>query len=238
MFERAHHRDIALILQALDPAALAARQCWFDGGTAMVLRHGEYRESADIDFLVSHIAGYRDLRQSLGGPAGLGPIVRSGMTLELAREVRADQYGIRTLVRAGGSIIKLEIVSEGRLTLDPPGPDDAVCGVRTLTPLDMAAGKLLANADRWADDAVQSRDLIDLAMLPVPTQCLRAARVKAEGAYGGAVMQSLHAAIEHLRKRPRRLDQCMAGLSMGGITPAQLWQAIRRLRRALGPPGP
>ena len=29
----------------------------------------------------------------------------------------------------------------------------------------MTASKLLANSDRWADDGVFSRDLIDLAML-------------------------------------------------------------------------
>jgi hypothetical protein len=34
----------------------------------------------------------------------------------------------------------------------------------TLAPVDLAAEKLLANADRWADDAVFSRDVIDLAM--------------------------------------------------------------------------
>lgn len=38
MFERPHHQRIAL-------------------------RHGEYRESVDIDFLVSDAAGYRELRQ-------------------------------------------------------------------------------------------------------------------------------------------------------------------------------
>ena len=99
MFERPHHRDVALVLQSLDPQVLAARCCWFGGGTAMALRYGEYRESVDIDFLVADLAGYRALRQMLGGADGLAPLVRPGMHLELARELRADQYGIRTQVR-------------------------------------------------------------------------------------------------------------------------------------------
>jgi len=41
------------VLQALDADALASHACLFGGGTAMALRYGEYRESFDIDFLVS-----------------------------------------------------------------------------------------------------------------------------------------------------------------------------------------
>ena len=59
------------------PAAmLRSHHCYFGGGTAIVLRHGEYRESADIDFLVSDIAAYRSLRQRLQVQAGLEPGVR------------------------------------------------------------------------------------------------------------------------------------------------------------------
>ncbi|NTV11181.1 MAG: DUF1302 domain-containing protein [Zoogloea sp.] len=38
-----------------------------------------------------------------------------------------------------------------------PGKDDVVCGIGTLTPLDLAASKLLANSDRQADDGVFSQ---------------------------------------------------------------------------------
>lgn len=62
MFERPHHRRIAQILLALDAQHLRDRHCLFGGGTAMALRYGEYRESVDIDFLVSDVASYRELR--------------------------------------------------------------------------------------------------------------------------------------------------------------------------------
>src|SRR3954466_4869430 len=164
LFDREHHRDVALVLQALQPEVLAERHCYFGGGTAMALRYGEYRESVDIDFLVADRNGYRDLRQMLGGAAGLAPLVRADLKVEPARELRADQYGIRTQVRSGAALIKFEIVFEARIAFDVPGPEDQVCGVRTLAPIDLAAEKLLANTDRWPDDGVFSRDLIDLAM--------------------------------------------------------------------------
>src|SRR4051812_47311889 len=182
LFERPHHRDVALVLQALEPAALAQRRCYFGGGTAMALRYGEYRESLDIDFVVADIAGYRELRQLLG--TGLEPIVRERMHIELAREIRADQYGIRTQVRAGESRIKFEITLEARIDLANPADEDRVCGVQTLAPIDLAAETLLANADRWRDDAVFNRDVIDLAMMRADRTQLEAACIKAEGAYG------------------------------------------------------
>ena len=65
LFERPHHRRIADILLSLDPMLLVSRGCLFGGGTAIALRWGEFRESVDIDFLVSDQAGYRELRQML-----------------------------------------------------------------------------------------------------------------------------------------------------------------------------
>ena len=194
-------------------------------------RHGEYRESVDIDFLVSDHAGYRALRERLGGPQGVDAIARAPGLLQATREVRADQYGIRTLLATEGvDVIKLEIVSEGRIVLDPPGVADRICGVATLTPLDMAASKLLANADRWADDAVMSRDLIDLAMMEPGKELLRLAAAKAAKAYGKSIATALAKAIEALRARPQRLDRCMQALQMTTVPKALLWKRIKALK--------
>lgn len=66
-YERAHHQRIAQILSSLDPALLREHKCLFGGGTAITLRYGEYRESVDMDFLVSDLTCYRELRQMLTG---------------------------------------------------------------------------------------------------------------------------------------------------------------------------
>ena len=229
MFERPHHRRIATVLQALDADALLANACLFGGGTAMALRFGEYRESVDIDFLVSRVDGYRQLRQRLMGPDGLRAITRPGEVLNPSREMRADQYGVRTLLQVDGADIKLEIVLEARIELEAPGPDDRLCGVATLTPLDMATSKLLANSDRWRDDAVLSRDLIDLAMMAPPKRLLRRAIDKARAAYGDSVVADLAKAIENLRERPHRLDHCMKAMAMTTVSKAALWSRIRAL---------
>jgi hypothetical protein len=231
LFEREHHRRIAAVLGALNAEVLAAHACWFGGGTAMALRYGEYRESVDIDFLVSDLAGYRALRQLLTGPAGLGAITRAGAVLTQARELRADQYGLRTLVREGGMVIKFEIVLEARIAFDLPGPDDAIANVATLTPLDLAAGKLLALADRWRDDTVFSRDLIDLAMMRPSKALLHAAIAKAAEAYGDSIEASLAKAVQDLRDRPHRLDACMGAMQMTTLSKAQLWARIKALEK-------
>jgi hypothetical protein len=92
LFEREHHQRIARVLEALDADVLRARQCLFGGGTAIALRHGEYRESVDIDFIVSELDGYRQLRQALTGAAGLKAITREGVDLVASREI-SRAYG-------------------------------------------------------------------------------------------------------------------------------------------------
>lgn len=233
MFERPHHRDVALVLQSLDPSILSRCHCYFGGGTAMALRYGEYRESRDIDFVVSDLTGWRELRQVAVNADEWLPFTREGLGVRLTRPVRADQYGIRTQVRSGESPIKFEIVLEARIGLATPGVDDHVCGIETLAPIDLAAEKLLANADRWADESIYSRDLIDLAMMRADRQLLEAACVKAEGAYGSSVRDSLSKAVDGLETQRGRLEACMTALSVDGVSRAQLWQAIRTVARQL-----
>jgi len=161
---------VAIVLQALNADLLRTHRCFFGGGTAIVLRNGEYRESADIAFLVSDVNGYRELREMLTAAAGINALTH--LPLKPLREIRADQYGIRTHLDVEGAPLKLEITHEGRITLDIADSTDQVCGVTTLSSLDMATSKLLANADRWADRSTFSRDLIDLAMLAPPRTLL------------------------------------------------------------------
>ena len=233
MFERPHHQRIAHVLSALDGSVLAQNACWFGGGTCIALKFGEYRESVDIDFLVSDPAGYRELRQLLTGLEGLAPITRQGaMPLELLREVRADQYGIRTQVRMDGHAIKFEIAREARILFQAPESKDLICGVNTLTQLDLAASKLLANSDRQADDGVFSRDIIDLAMMNLKMPQLREALGKATEAYGTSISRDLIKAIDRMQNRQGWLDRCMQVMAMD-MPKAVLWQKIRSLRKVV-----
>lgn len=142
LFKRPRHQRIARVLASLDGDRLARHGALFGGGTCIALRYGEYRESVDIDFMVSDAAGYRELRHMLTGPNGLNAIIRPDVSpLVMWRDIRADQYGIRTQVQMEGHPIKFEIVHEARIVLDEPGPSDRVCGVATLAPLDLAAFK-------------------------------------------------------------------------------------------------
>jgi len=199
----------------------------------MALRFDEYRESGDMDFLVSNLESYRLLRQSLTGDEGFSGLLRpDGERFRLAREIRADQYGIRTALLLDESLIKFEIVLEARIQIEAATGKDKVCGISTLTLLDMATSKLLANADRWSDDGVFSRDVIDLAMMSPTLPLLRKAVQKAQGAYGPAITRDLERAIERLQHRQDWLEHCMQVIGMA-LPKAVLWSKIRALRRVL-----
>lgn len=209
----------------LNGPLLAEHHCWFGGGTAIVLGGGEYRESVDIDFLVSDQQSYRELRQIVRD-RGLDALTTG--RLDLGRAPSADGYGIRASVLAHGAAIKFEIIHEGRISLDIPSPNDQICGVRVLTRTDQVASKLLANDDRWADTSTFCRDLIDLAMMRPGTAALKAGANKAASAYGKSVGESLRGAITYLRERPHRLDECIRALRVD-VPRAVVWQNIRNL---------
>lgn len=225
MFSRLHHQRVAGLLSMLDAPLLAEHNCWFGGGTAIVLANGEFRESVDIDFLVSDQQSFRRLRQ-LVRDRGLDAL--GTRELKSGRTPSVDGYGIRTSVLVAGVAIKFEIIHEGRIDLDTPSPDDEVCGVRILTRTDQVATKLLANDDRWADTSTFSRDLIDLAMMRPDTTALEAGAGKAVDAYGRTVGESLNKAVTYLQDRPQRLDDYIRALKIDAPR-AVVWQSIREL---------
>lgn len=227
MPERPHHRRVERVLLSLDDTLLAQRRCYFGGGTAIALAWGEFRESIDIDFLVADADGYRALRDDVRGAPGLQGLTRPGTSLVVTRDVRIDQHGIRTFVDVDGIDIKFEIVRETRIPFEEPLGDDRIGGVWRLRSLDLAASTLLANADRWADDSVFSRDVIDLAMMNLPRRDLQKAKAKAGMAYS-SIERDLRAAVDALARRPGRLQRCLDVLQM--TTPsAVVWSRIKRL---------
>ena len=231
MFTRLHHQAIAQVLHALDGDLLREHACLFGGGTAIAMRYVEYRESVDIDFLVSSKTGYRNMRQLAGN--GLRALFRdSNLPFASLRDVSIDQYGIRSMLEVVGREVKFKIILEGRVKLVAPGPDETVCGIATLSPVDMATTKLLANADRWYDDGAFNRDLIDLAMIQPTWKLLDAAISKAQEAYGNAILDDLAKAIDRVENRSEWLVRCMEAMVMT-IPTADLWQHIRRLKKVL-----
>ncbi len=235
LFKRLHHQYIAQVLNSLNAPLLMDNHCLFGGGTAIALRYGEYRESVDIDFLVSDIECYRNLRQLMTSPSGIVALLREGTeTLEQTRLVRADQYGIRTMLLVDNYPIKFEIILEGRIQLEKPDTQDEICGIATLTLLDMASSKLLANSDRWRDDAVFGRDLIDLAMMEPNQKLMQAAMEKAEKAYGHSIRKDLNKAIDRMQSEDGWMERCMHALSIE-IPKALLWQRVRAVRSLLSP---
>ena len=198
-------------LRALDADFLARAECFFGGGTRIVLGLDEYRESADVDFLCASRDGYRALRSAVSDTS-LGGIAKA--SLKLARDVIADRYGIRTFLDIGGEKLKLEIILEGRIGL-AGGTADGL-PVPALDAASCCAEKFLANADRWGDESALGRDVIDLAFMVVGwgKNPLRAGLATATEAYGKAVAADAKRAATKMLERADWRRRCVAALSL------------------------
>ena len=206
-FRRPHHNAVLTVLNSLDGELLKRAECFFGGGTAIVLSLDEYRESVDIDFLCSSQEGYRMLREAVWTRGFSGLAKSTGKSIgrvSTLRDMRADQYGIRTFVQVDDTRIKFEIVRQGRIDLS--GQMNERYGVPVLSRSDMFAEKLLANADRWPDKAVYSRDIIDLSMMiaawgDVPAAAWQKARDGYERVFQGCRVDSGQRMAPHLYGR-------------------------------------
>lgn len=237
-YRRPLHRRIARILSRMDARFLEQAQCFFGGGTQLVMAHGEYRESRDIDFLVSSRDGLRMLRETVG-ERSLGRIFKGEILL--AREVRADRDAIRTFIaeEASASPLKFEIVVEGRIDLR--GATDRALGVPRLELPWAIAEKLLANADRGRAKEHRARDVIDLAFVSLDSE--RAAFVAgcelAETAYGAAVLRELDEILKMLALDRAYLAQCVSDLAIeDGKALRKGLARLREFRRAMGKRAP
>jgi hypothetical protein len=231
-FMREHHQKIAHVLNSLNHEKLSNAHCYFGGDTAIALKYGEYRESVDIDFMVSDIHGYRQLRSDATDPGGLANIFSTLSQIDTSQEVRADQYGIRSAVKVMGSSIRFEIVLEGRITFDQPGDADKIHGVQCLNVADLIASKLLANSDRWGDASVFSRDLIDLVMMKFTTTEWQSGFAKSTRAYGESIHRDLIKACDTFLNKPVHVQGCLSRLKMN-IPPTVLVDKVRDLKSFL-----
>jgi Nucleotidyl transferase AbiEii toxin, Type IV TA system len=224
-FNRPEHETIAKLLRNIDQDFLLHNRCWFGGGTAIVMTHGEYRLSLDVDFLCSDMLGYRALRSRAveHGVEGL-----FGAGVEPLRDVRADQYGIRAAVKFNDQAIKIEIVREGRISLD--GALDVELGAPLLSRPDMFAEKLLANADRGQDPSIGYRDAIDLGMLLADDGAFPGdAIAKAESAYGVDIERKMRWVARKLSDEAelkRAAERLMMGEDLAKLAMERVSRAI------------
>jgi hypothetical protein len=67
VFQRPEHLIIATLLHGMDADFLSKSRCYFGGGTAIVLHHGEYRlpmdaamKSDEVDAAIQHLQPARN----------------------------------------------------------------------------------------------------------------------------------------------------------------------------------
>ena len=228
-FRRPSHVRVGRLLERMDGEFLERAKCYFGGGTALALAHGEYRESRDIDFLVSSRSGIRMIRETVA-PGSLGKIFREPVML--VREVVSDRDAVRTYVTDDPSAapVKLEIVYEARIELE--GAMAAALGVPVLGAAHAVAEKLLANADRGTDGFFHSRDVIDLAFvsLDLDEDALNEGLALAQAAYGETVLKSLNEALRKLEIDAKYRAQCLDQLLIEPSAAKRLREGLAKLR--------
>jgi hypothetical protein len=209
-FELDHHNKILTILKSFNQDLLNESLAYFGGGTLIALEFEEYRWSKDVDFICPiSTSGYKQLRTVIydGGHQAL---FNDLSKIQIGHST-TDQYGIRMLVTVDNTPIKIEIIAEVRFELDPPRYLKWI-SVPCLSINDCFTAKLLANSDRYMDDSVEARDLIDLAVLRLNLPIPQLAIDKAEKAY--EVMRPLEKAIKRFQERPDFRDRCFHGLQI------------------------
>ena len=223
-FVRPHHRLIFKVLSELNTDFLSTCQCYFGGGTRIVLELNEYRESVDVDLLCADPAGYRQLRQTIT-QSSLGEICSN--KLKLLREVRADMYGIRTYFEVDSRPVKFELIREGRINLTSTRIEQSP--VPVLSPISCFAEKLLANADRGADKRFLSRDLIDLAFMSFHwfDEVFEAGFEQAKESYGDTVKRELNTALSLFEDKAYKKSCCT---DLGRDDTKTLEKGLRKLR--------
>lgn len=214
MFERTYHQKIFIVLNSLRSDFLTEISAYFGGGTLLALLYDEYRQSHDMDFICPVGAGYRNLRTEVYDK-GCNAFFKDTSNIDFVSEIRADQYGVRLAVAVEDIRIKFEIIAEARISLEPPVFYDW-SSVPCLSFTDSCAEKLLSNADRWADTAVLSRDLIDLSVLRLQAEIPQLSIDKAESAY--PVIKPLKQAIKNFQNNPAYQDRCFAALQVKNRT--------------------
>lgn len=223
-FQRKQHIAIASALRAMDADLLLASRCYFGGGTAIVLMHGEYRLSMDVDFLCADVDGYRSIR---GAVSNGGMSALFGPQVETIREAKADQYGVRGVISQDGQAIKFEIVREARIALSGTMSPDL--GVPLLSTPCQFAEKLLANADRGLDRSVAYRDAIDLGFLIETAGCIPTDAIEmAELAYGDDIAKGILRTLDRLGKA----EEITLAADALGMTRANVVMAAHHLQRA------
>ena len=209
-FRLNHHNKILTILECLDCEILEKGSTYFGGGTLLALDFQEYRWSNDIDFVSSvNTGGYKYLRTKIFDN-GYQILFHDLSKIKIGRST-TDQYGIRMMVSVDNVSIKTEIIAETRFQLDSPRYTQW-SSVPCLSLIDCFTSKLLSNSDRYMDDNVQSRDLIDLAVLRLNYQIPQSSIDKAENAY--EVIRPLKRAIQNFQNRPDYREKCFTNLQV------------------------
>lgn len=230
IFKLEHHNKILTVLESFNCELLEKSSAYFGGGTLLSLIFEEYRWSKDIDFIAAvGSEGYKRLRTVIFD-SGYEGLFRNLAKIQIGRGT-TDQYGIRLVVLVEDTPIKTEIIAEGRFDLDPPRYL-SWSSVPCLSLNDCFTSKLLSNSDRFMDNSIESRDLIDLAILRVNSPIPEISIEKAEKSY--EVIRPLKKAIKLFQEKPEYREKCFSNLQISESQIPKVLDGIDLLAEDMG----
>ena len=208
-FRRPRHAAIMGVLRRMDAAFLLENRCFLSGGTAAAMELGEYRRAEGMRFLTE--GGFSAIRCGVAHNS-FGPVFREQP--DLAREVRPDQFGVRSFVNTDDGPIKLEIL----WTHAPPG----VGAPRTGWPVPLVGrralvtGLVLALFDLGSPKRAYFRNLVDLAFTSASwgNDVLADAMATCEQAFGERISEGLATALRLALDHADAWAECMRDMSV------------------------
>lgn len=227
MFEarRERHRKIVQVLSLIDAPLFAQSQCYFGGGTAVALLLSEFRESVDIDFMVTR-EGYANLRSRVDQGSMDRLFATRHPDVRLPADVRIDRDAIRARIEVGGERMKFEIIRAGNTEIEG---EETQLPVMTMTRSSLVAEKLLANCDRWLDRSFMSKDVVDLCMMKLEWGFPAEALAIAERSYGIDPIEHFDRARKALVADPKYFVSVMEALKVDPVSRLKI-QACCRAR--------
>ena len=121
MFRRERHRKVQALLAAFDASLLTRCSVLFGGGTRIVLELDEYRDSHSID--VPLLRRGRLYGVQIRGRRPSATMLFSSRIgkreLHLPREIKSISTGSGSPSRWTASMIRVEMIREARIELDP-----------------------------------------------------------------------------------------------------------------------
>lgn len=221
MFQHQTHLNIENYLKSINHSIFIRSECFLGGGYAISLGAGEYRRCPSLKFFCGSIEGYREIRSAIM-ENGLSAVIGGA---DDVNALRADQLGIRSVLRIEDELIPFEIRLTTHIPLKSHQP--MLCPIDVLSPETLFVERLLAVSDATHDDERTAILMIDLGkLISYWGKIFEPSFLIAERAYGQQALNSFKAGVA-LIEDEFVLNNAFNRFSVIDMTSSQIKEALK-----------